>query len=254
MNLPLERDFELIDQTFSGDCQAKEALLQKYQGYLYVERSIERCGNGDKKAKDELWEAVQIKDILDRCLNRDEKAWEEFVSHFQKLILSAVWKIYQDQSQEFIEDIVGEFYLEKLISHNFKGLREYAWTIKFTTWLYQRARWFALDEKKKIARRLRVMNDYEQESKEKQTLIDIEEDVGKEERLFDLLHKAMSKLEPLQRRILELHYEGKKSYKEIALGLNIPVGTVGSHLTRAREQLKKIMGRGGEILGQRRYR
>jgi RNA polymerase sigma factor (sigma-70 family) len=44
------------------------------------------------------------------------------------------------------------------------------------------------------------------------------------------------------RTILTLHYQEDRSYEEIATILELPMGTVKTHLHRAREQLKAAMG------------
>jgi len=51
---------------------------------------------------------------------------------------------------------------------------------------------------------------------------------------------ALSRLEPDFRRVYLLHASGK-SYAEIAAELAIPLGTVGTRLSRARGKLKRLL-------------
>jgi RNA polymerase sigma-70 factor (ECF subfamily) len=52
---------------------------------------------------------------------------------------------------------------------------------------------------------------------------------------------ALLQLTPRDRTILTLHYQEGRSYEEIAAILDLPMGTVKTHLYRARERLKHIM-------------
>lgn len=56
------------------------------------------------------------------------------------------------------------------------------------------------------------------------------------------IHKAMNKLTPLTRHVLESCYNARKSYKEVADELNISVSSVNKHIVKAlrliREEIK----------------
>ena len=52
---------------------------------------------------------------------------------------------------------------------------------------------------------------------------------------------ALSRLNPRDRGILTLHYQEGRSYEEIAAILAVPIGTLKTHLYRARERLKIMM-------------
>jgi RNA polymerase sigma-70 factor, ECF subfamily len=60
------------------------------------------------------------------------------------------------------------------------------------------------------------------------------------------LETAMGKLAPEQRQVILLvGLEGMR-YEEVAVILDIPIGTVRSRLSRGRDQLRKLMGMGDE--------
>ena len=56
------------------------------------------------------------------------------------------------------------------------------------------------------------------------------------------LAHAMQQLPLRDRAILALHYQEGRKYEEIASILDLPLGTVKTHLFRARERLKGMMG------------
>jgi RNA polymerase sigma-70 factor (ECF subfamily) len=57
----------------------------------------------------------------------------------------------------------------------------------------------------------------------------------------EAVEEALRQLGPSDRTILTLHYQEGRSYEEIAAILDSPMGTVKTHLYRARERLKIIM-------------
>jgi RNA polymerase sigma-70 factor (ECF subfamily) len=58
----------------------------------------------------------------------------------------------------------------------------------------------------------------------------------------DALAAAVWELRPLERSSLLLHAIGEFKYREIAEILELPIGTVMSHLSRARKQLRERLG------------
>jgi RNA polymerase sigma-70 factor (ECF subfamily) len=57
----------------------------------------------------------------------------------------------------------------------------------------------------------------------------------------EAVEAGLLQLTPQDRTILTLHYQEGRSYEEIAAILDSPMGTVKTHLYRARERLKVIM-------------
>ena len=57
------------------------------------------------------------------------------------------------------------------------------------------------------------------------------------------MRTVVSRLKPRYRRLVELRYFNEYSYEEIAVELDIPIGTVKAQLFRARELLLNIMNR-----------
>ena len=55
------------------------------------------------------------------------------------------------------------------------------------------------------------------------------------------LRRALKRLEPTYRRCVRLRYIENRSYDEIARLMGVPVGTVGTYLHRARNDLKRTL-------------
>lgn len=74
----------------------------------------------------------------------------------------------------------------------------------------------------------------------------LEEDIEYFDSETQEILQELSKLKPMYRNIVYLYYYQQYKINEIADLLRINVNTVSSNLTRARKQLKKILGEGGE--------
>ena len=61
------------------------------------------------------------------------------------------------------------------------------------------------------------------------------------------LHQALERLDERHRLPLVLFYFQDLSYREIAEGLELPLGTVMSRLSRARQLLHEILARPGAL-------
>lgn len=59
--------------------------------------------------------------------------------------------------------------------------------------------------------------------------------------LRDRVEKALAQLPPHLRFLVSAHYLGGKKYEELAEALNMPVGTVKTHLFRAKRRLRELL-------------
>ena len=64
-----------------------------------------------------------------------------------------------------------------------------------------------------------------------------------------ILGEALARLSEPQRLVLLLRHQRDLSYEEIALSLDVPLGTVKARIHRAREALRKILERDFDLGG-----
>ncbi len=124
------------------------------------------------------------------------------------------------------EDLTQQVFMQA-----FRKMTQFAGDSRFETWLYR----LALNEALQFLRRERRWR-FQPLTTDPMSQNRPEQD-GCEGR--DLLEQALQRIEPEQRSLFVLREVEKLSYREIAEAMNIPEGTVGSRLNRARRELQQ---------------
>jgi RNA polymerase sigma factor (sigma-70 family) len=137
-------------------------------------------------------------------------------------------------TNEDIEDIVQDVFLSA-----YKNIQSVDTSLKFSPWIYRIAH-------NAFANALR------KRSRNPLTLVDFDvflahpiyedPDIAEKERgeIKEKIQKSLANVPPKYREVLILHYLEELSYKEISTILQVPVGTIGIRLMRARKELKKV--------------
>ncbi len=159
----------------------------------------------------------------------------EIISSTKSIVLGSIRKNLFPEHVDFIDDVVQETYLRafKALSKNqFRGDSE------ISTWLYQIARNESLRLNQKLKRKII------KEEKLKLHLTENSYEVipAENENLFSTIYNLLNKLPFIYKSVIEKQLAGK-SEKQIALELNISKGTVKSRVFRAKELLKKWIGK-----------
>ncbi len=166
---------------------------------------VDRCREGDPSAQRQLYEA---------CLPRIYRLAVQLVGA-------------QDAA-----DVTQTVFLQA-----FRRLDQFQGASKFETWLYR----LAVNESLQFLRRrqrrrwLPLASEPEAERDRSRSALEARE----------LLDMALSEIDPELRAIFLLREWEQMSYEEIAESLDIPAGTVGSRLNRARKQLQSVLTRLG---------
>ena len=119
----------------------------------------------------------------------------------------------------------------------FRKLDRFSGGSSLETWIYRVATNEALQFLRRRKRDNVVTLSLEPESKVSQSGLRLED--------AEMLEAGLAKLEPELRAVLTLKEVQELSYAEIAEIMNIPEGTVGSRLNRARRELKDELERLG---------
>lgn len=180
--------------------------------------------------------------LAQRLLARDEAAWVEFVSRYDRLVQARIANACRETGRtaglaELIDEISAESYAA-LTENNMKVLRSFAGGSRLSTWLAVVIRRLTL---RHLSRLNRLPPTVEPELC--QQLPESEEsDSARYERLQKIAQSRL-RLSPNDQLVLRLFYDESRSYEEIAAMLEISINAVGPKLDRARRRLKSVLER-----------
>lgn len=168
--------------------------------------------------------------LIARCQQGDEQAFRELVDRYKNLVFGVVARSAADPAR--VEDLAQEVFLR---IH--RGLPYFRGEAKLTTWIYR----IVLNLLSQDAQRRRgsreVALDPDIPSHEPRThdraMTDLE--------LRDRLDKALARLPANYRLLIAGHYLHDVKYEDLADALGLPVGTVKTHLHRAKKQLRALL-------------
>lgn len=173
-----------------------------------------------EQAKIDLW-------VIDAKL-KDEKAFEQLFKHFQPAVLRYAYKMKPDQ--QLAQEATQNSWIK--IAKTISRLNDHR---AFKSWLFQSVHWQMLDliRKQKFDKQCVSIDEVDELPNTKKVT---------EHENTDIVFKALSSLEDIDKQAIHLFYLEEMSVQEISIVLSIPQGTVKSRLNRARNSLKKKVG------------
>jgi RNA polymerase sigma-70 factor (ECF subfamily) len=178
---------------------------------------------------------------LDRCLNREPGAWNDFVDRFLGLIYHVIHHSAYLRSTplrpEDVEDLAAEILLQ-IVSNDYAVLRQFRRQSSLATYLTVIARRICVSE---MARRAQAREVQPRVDGARLAEVEAEEppkaQVGLES--LEEVQKLLAKLPSKERRVVRLYYLEGRTYEEISTELHIPVNSIGPILSRARKKLRQ---------------
>lgn len=189
-------------------------------------------------------------ELVERSLSGDPRAYEQLVVRYQRLVFHVLWSRGGDPQD--IEDLAQETFVrawERL--HTFDPARS------FKTWIAQVATNLTIDHYRARSRRPIFVDLADDETAAFQAgdpgragdadpaLVaqDLDDQRG-------LLH-ALHQMPPLYREALVLRFAEDLPYEQIAVALDLPLGSVKTRIFRGRELLKqRLIAAGRETVDQ----
>jgi RNA polymerase sigma factor (sigma-70 family) len=171
----------------------------------------------------------------------DQKAYAELLHRYRESIYFTMLRMCNNKDDA--DDLTIEAF-----GRAFKRLDQYTPTYAFSTWLFKIASNNAIDflrnKKKNTALSLdtKMENDEGQEFSKniKSQTLDPEEHIIKKQRV-EMLRDVVERLKPHYKELVKMRYFDEMSYEEIAVKMELPVGTVKAQLFRARDLLLNIL-------------
>jgi RNA polymerase sigma-70 factor (ECF subfamily) len=177
--------------------------------------------------------------LLDRCLARKPRAWEDFVDRFMGLVVHVVNHSAQSRSMRLTpedrEDLCSHVFLT-IVAGDFAVLRNFRGQSSLATYLAVIARRVVvreLLERKTVARLAPAMA-----SAEPAAAVNGDD---AEQRVTDRdeVQRLLEELEGSEAQIVRLYHLDQKSYRQISTELGVPENSIGPTLSRAREKMRR---------------
>jgi len=137
-------------------------------------------------------------------------------------------------NQEDREDIVQDVFISA-----YQNIQSFDISQKFSPWIYRIAHNAFVNALKRKERSPFVLVDFDtvllHATSEESGLSE-----GEMREMRDMIDRGLEALAPKYREVLILYYLEEMSYKEIAEIVQVPTGTVGIRIKRAKEALKEV--------------
>ena len=184
-------------------------------------------------------------ELVEKAKAGDQQAYGELLGRYRDAIYFMLLKMVNNPIDA--EDLTIEAF-----GKAFKNIDQYAPNFAFSTWLFKIATNNCIDFiRKKRASHISLDQTADGEDSLAPSSM-IQSDVPDPEtyminqQKIKHMRKIVSRLKPRYRQLVELRYFKEYSYEEIAVELDIPIGTVKAQLFRARELLLNILNRSSE--------
>jgi len=184
-------------------------------------------------------------ELVEKAKVGDQQAYGELLGRYRDAIYFMLLKMVNNPIDA--EDLTIEAF-----GKAFKNIDQYAPNFAFSTWLFKIATNNCIDFiRKKRASHISLDQTADGEDSMAPSSL-IPSDVPDPEayminkQKIKHMRKIVSRLKPRYRQLVELRYFKEYSYEEIAVELDIPIGTVKAQLFRARELLLNILNRSSE--------
>ncbi len=175
---------------------------------------------------------IPEEELIRATLGGDKAAFGQLVDRFKDRLYNGMLGVVgnHDEAEDVVQDTFVQAYLKL---HTFQG------NSKLFTWLYRIAFNNALSRQRRKRGELSIEQSKEVAGNEPEDSSGApDEGLLRNERV-ELVHRAMAMLTDQHRAILVLREMEDASYEDIALALDINIGTVRSRISRARNQLKQ---------------
>ena len=167
-------------------------------------------------------------EAIARALAGESEAFGELVARYDRAVYHFAYRMLHDTSEA--EDAAQEAFLRA-----YRSLRTFKTGAKFSTWIFAIVYHTSCD---RLERRKRFnydeMPDRADPALGPQAIAERNDDAER-------LRAAIAALPEKYRAVITLYHLQDKQYDEIAEVLGLPLGTVKTHLFRAKEQLRRLL-------------
>jgi RNA polymerase sigma-70 factor, ECF subfamily len=171
-------------------------------------------------------------ELIERCRTGDDTAFAELVDRYKDLVYGLIYRMVRDRS--LADDLAQDVFLKV-----HRGLPYFRGEARLSTWIYRIVQNACVQTR--TGRRPEVSIDDGQDlDRPPRQFGSVDQAFGAiEDR--DRLDKALAQLPPNYRMLVVAHYMRGVQYESLAEALNLPLGTVKTHLYRAKRRLRELL-------------
>lgn len=175
--------------------------------------------------------------LLQRCLARKPRAWEDFVDRFMGLVVHVVNHSAQSRSlrlsSEDREDLAAHVFLN-IIRNDLAVLRHFRGESSLATYLTVIARRVVVNEMLKQGSSSRLDS---LAPAAELALVSAEAEQRVSDR--DQVERLLAELDGADAKVVRMYHLEGKSYQEISSAVGLPENSVGPTLSRARRKMRR---------------
>jgi RNA polymerase sigma-70 factor (ECF subfamily) len=175
-----------------------------------------------------------VEELIERCRHGDDEAFRELVDQHKRLVFALIARSVSDQARA--EELSQEVFLRV-----HRGLAYFRGEARLSTWIYRIVSNVLVEERKRT-RAVTISLDDPFPGRDLPPI-----DPGSEDRAFgdlelrDRLQKAIERLPVPYQMLVNGHYLEGMRYEDLAESLQLPMGTVKTHLHRAKRLLRQML-------------
>jgi RNA polymerase sigma-70 factor, ECF subfamily len=172
------------------------------------------------------------RELIERCRSGDDTAFAELVDRYKDLVYGLIYRMVHDRG--LADDLAQDVFLKV-----HRGIPYFRGEARLSTWIFRIVQ--NVCTQSRSSRRAEVSLDAatDGEGPPRQ--------VGSVDGAFgaiedrDRLDKALARLPPNYRMLVVAHYLRGVQYEALAEALDLPLGTVKTHLYRAKRRLRELL-------------
>jgi RNA polymerase sigma-70 factor (ECF subfamily) len=178
-------------------------------------------------------EELDERALIERCRTGDDTAFGELVDRYQDLVYGLVFRLAADRSRA--DDLAQDVFLKV-----HRGLPYFRGDARLSTWIYRIVQNVCFQARATRPPDVSLDAD-EGEGHRRQIELGGTDGSFAELELRDRLDKAIAQLPDQYRMLVAAHYLQGIQYEALAESLNMPLGTVKTHLYRAKRRLRELL-------------
>jgi RNA polymerase sigma-70 factor (ECF subfamily) len=176
------------------------------------------------------------RELVERCRRGDEGAFQELVDRYKDLVFALIARTIQDRSRA--EDLAQDVFLR---IH--RGLPYFRGEARLSTWIYRIVANVCVQDHARpaAATSFDPIEPVDENRRRDRLRLSVSDRQFGDLELRDRLEKAIARLPANYRLLVAAHYLQGVQYEELAVALQLPLGTVKTQLHRAKQQLRRLL-------------